>query len=101
MRNTLIEKMEYFANPLTCDECETNECNNTCPVHRYPINLIIAALLELLKAEPKRGRWIIGDNGEWACSECKYEPVVFENTPFCANCGARMRDVKKKEEADT
>ena len=47
--------------------------------------------------EPKRGRWIIGDNGEWACSECGYEPVVFENTPFCANCSARMCDAKKKE----
>ena len=53
--------------------------------------------LALLKDEPKRGRWVIGDNGEWACSECGYEPVVFENTPFCANCSARMCDAKKKE----
>ena len=48
--------------------------------------------LALLKAEPKRGSWIISDNGEWACSECGFEPTVYEGTPFCPNCGAKMGD---------
>ena len=46
--------------------------------------------IALLKAEPKRGSWIISDNGEWACSECGFEPTVYEGTPFCPNCGAKM-----------
>ena len=29
-------------------------------------------------------------NKEWHCSNCKFEPQVFENTNFCPNCGAVM-----------
>lgn len=29
-------------------------------------------------------------NKEWHCSNCKFEPQVFENTNLCPNCGAVM-----------
>lgn len=29
-------------------------------------------------------------DGEWYCSACGYEPLVFENAPYCAWCGAQM-----------
>ena len=49
--------------------------------------------LALLKEEPKHGHWFVNsehDRCEWACSECGYEPTVFEYTPYCPNCGAMM-----------
>jgi rubrerythrin len=38
----------------------------------------------------KHGRWTTENSFEWHCSECGYEPLVFENTPYCPNCGAKM-----------
>ena len=29
-------------------------------------------------------------DGEWYCSACDYEPVVFMDSTFCPNCGAKM-----------
>jgi hypothetical protein len=29
-------------------------------------------------------------DGEWYCSACEYEPVVFIDTAFCPNCAAKM-----------
>lgn len=29
-------------------------------------------------------------DGEWYCSACEYEPVVFMDSKFCPNCGAKM-----------
>ena len=29
-------------------------------------------------------------DGEWYCSACEYEPVVFMDSAFCPNCGAKM-----------
>lgn len=31
-------------------------------------------------------------DGEWYCSACEYEPVVFMDSSYCPNCGAKMRD---------
>lgn len=49
--------------------------------------------LELLK-EQKTGQWTTKrtqeHDGEWYCDQCGYEPIVFENTPYCPSCGARM-----------
>ena len=48
-----------------------------------------------IEAEPvRRGKWTthrtLTHDGEWYCSACDYEPTVFENTPYCPNCGAKM-----------
>ena len=32
-------------------------------------------------------------DGEWYCSECEYEPVVFMDSAFCPNCGAKMDEM--------
>jgi len=29
-------------------------------------------------------------DGEWYCSACEYEPVVFMDSEYCPNCGAKM-----------
>lgn len=42
-----------------------------------------------------RGEWTTkrtkDHDGEWYCSVCGYEPMVFENTPYCPECGSKMR----------
>ena len=45
------------------------------------------------------GIWTTENSFEWHCSECEYEPLVFENTPYCPNCGARM-NLENKHETD-
>lgn len=49
------------------------------------------------KPERKRGKWIRKPNiyGVAYCSECDYE-LHTNNTNFCPNCGADMRDNKKE-----
>ena len=40
------------------------------------------------------GRWTTKrtwqHDGEWYCSVCDYEPIVFMKSNYCPNCGARM-----------
>jgi len=40
------------------------------------------------------GRWTTKrtwkHDGEWYCSVCDYEPIVFMESNYCPNCGARM-----------
>lgn len=40
------------------------------------------------------GRWTTKrtweHDGEWYCSVCEYEPVVFMESNYCPNCGAKM-----------
>ena len=46
-----------------------------------------------IDAEPVRhGKWIDGDPINWECSECGYLVMRYNNTPFCPNCGANMRE---------
>lgn len=57
---------------------------------------VLKEILALLKEqEQKTGHWTtkrtLQHDGEWYCNQCEYEPTVFENTPFCPNCGAKMR----------
>ena len=46
------------------------------------------------KDAERRGRWTtertMEHDGEWYCSVCGYEPIVYEATNYCPNCGARM-----------
>lgn len=45
-----------------------------------------------LEPERKRGRWEdCGVNG-WRCSNCRYGVSRYNNTAFCPNCGADMRE---------
>lgn len=29
-------------------------------------------------------------DGEWYCSACEYEPIVFMESNYCPHCGAKM-----------
>lgn len=64
----------------------------------------VSDALALLKAEPKRGRWLTCEDGwgdeHYQCSECGCEWCLNDGTPkengmnYCPHCGAKM-------EADT
>ena len=64
--------------PVGCNECR-----------REAADIAINAL-----KEQKTGHWTtkrtLQHDGEWYCDQCEYEPTVFEDTPFCPNCGAKM-----------
>ena len=82
-RDEVIKALECHLKTTRCKGCpyiEERECE---------VKLCDDAI-DMLKAEPKRGRWIINADGEWECSECGCEPLVYEGTPFCPNCGAIM-----------
>lgn len=42
--------------------------------------------------ERKRGKWIAMGGGDWKCSCCNYTVSPWNNTQFCPNCGADMRE---------
>lgn len=37
-------------------------------------------------------------DGEWYCSACEYEPVVFVDSAYCPNCGAKMDGERRESE---
>ena len=54
---------------------------------------ILEAIAELPPAEPKRGKWVDdGDPLMLTCGNCGYAVMRYNNTPFCPNCGADMRE---------
>ena len=54
---------------------------------------ILEAIAELPSAEPKRGKWVDdGDPLMLTCGNCGYAVMRYNNTPFCPNCGADMRE---------
>ena len=48
---------------------------------------------EILKEN--KGEWINGDETRWKCSVCHYGVLDWNNTPFCPNCGADMKEVSE------
>ena len=54
-------------------------------------------------APVKHGRWTTKrtwqHDGEWYCSVCDYEPIVFMESNYCPECGAKM-DGEKSGEAE-
>lgn len=46
--------------------------------------------------EPRKGHWVTKPNvfGAAYCSECDFE-LKIDNTNFCPNCGADMREVEE------
>lgn len=76
-----------------CEACpeydhEHHNCPKWCGVIRNTV--------EELKAERRRGKWIVQD-GKVVCSEC-FEPHI--ETHFCPNCGADMREERHAEDHD-
>lgn len=52
--------------------------------------------LEALEQEPRKGYWVTRPHvfGVTYCSECGFE-LKINNTNFCPNCGADMREVEE------
>ena len=53
---------------------------------------------ELPSAQPERmrGKWIDdGDPFMWECGCCGYRVKRYNNTRYCPNCGADMREVSE------
>ena len=78
-----------------------DKCSTDCPywdnnaTARDCTKELAKDVLTLLKEqEQKTGHWTtkrtLQHDGEWYCDQCEYEPTVFEDTPFCPNCGAKM-----------
>ena len=105
MRDRVIAALENCTDAEKCKDCPWAPCEEfDYPHSDYPDDLIKKAL-ELLKAEPKRGKWQPNPyDRNWSfCSVCGAgtELVVYEdggtkfyNYGFCPWCGAKM-------EADT
>ena len=79
-----------------CDDCKRDK-KWDCDRQMYSARDICEWLDDApaVDAEPvKRGRWTthrtMQHDGEWYCDQCDYEPIVFENTLYCPNCGAKM-----------
>ena len=59
---------------------------------------IIKRFEQLPSAQPerKRGKWIDdGDPFMWECGCCGYRVKRYNNTRYCPNCGADMREVSE------
>lgn len=96
-RDRVIKALENCTDAEKCQDCPWAPCEEfDYPHSDYPDDLIKAAL-DLLKAEPKRGRWI-GQEPHKKCSVCNMQATfdvamrVCATTPFCPWCGSRMED---------
>lgn len=58
---------------------------------------VIRHLKGLPSVQPKAkvGHWIDGDRTRWECSNCGYGVLDWNNTPYCPNCGAKMKGEPK------
>lgn len=78
------EKVIKKAERIMCSTVDRDMIDSFCED-------VIAVLKE---QEQKTGHWTtkrtLQHDGEWYCDQCEYEPTVFEDTPFCPNCGAKM-----------
>ena len=58
------------------------------------VKALISVLPAVDAAPVVHARWTTertwAHDGEWYCSACEYEPVVFMDSAFCPNCGAKM-----------
>lgn len=76
-----------------CTDCkEYDHERHCCP--RF--NQVIWTTLQEVQ-ERKKGKWILKPNiyGVAYCSECDYE-LHTDNTNYCPNCGADMRERKEE-----
>ena len=67
-----------------CQSCETQDCIATIEQQVPAVDAVPVV----------HGRWTtertLKHDGEWYCSVCEYEPIVFIVSNYCPNCGAIM-----------
>ena len=86
-RDEVINGLERCMGKISCNGCPLECAEGDCAL------TLLSDALALLKAEPKRGRWIIEDS-RFArqmvlCSECG-NGSFRGLTRYCPNCGTRM-----------
>lgn len=95
-REKVIKGLECHVNGHPHTRCHKCPYWGTSPHGSSECNVLAADALALLKAQEPvlYGHWTTKrtelHDGEWYCSNCDMEPSVFEETPFCPYCGARM-----------
>ncbi len=93
--SVVINGMEM---PINCTRCpcsddETRFCNAAkkyIPMYGKPEFCPLATI-----EERKTGKWRPFGLGDWQCSECN--AYVYDVTPYCPNCGARMDESSPME----
>lgn len=91
----LIDKnaaLESVCHNCCCDPEECKRDDSYCTDYM--------SILNLPTIEVKHGRWVQKEfwpnGGTWKCSECGYQVMFIEDTPYakamnyCPNCGAKM-----------
>ena len=64
--------------------------------HAFEIAASYVYNLSAAQPERKRGKWIDdGDPFMWECGCCGYRVKRYNNTRYCPNCGAEMREVSE------
>lgn len=60
--------------------------------------MLILSVKQIDAAQPerRRGKWLDdGDPFMWVCDACGYRVKRYNNTRYCPNCGADMREVSE------
>lgn len=91
-RENALHCLKVMVGEEVCEECElygttgTDHCEADC----------VRVAIEALKQEPRKGHWITKPHvyGVAFCSECGFE-LRIDNTNFCPNCRADMREGKE------
>ena len=93
MRLYTADTIKEQLHKLICQDCEESDVCSICDYRELIDEILDASTVE---AEPvKYGKWLDADDGIGCiCSRCGHD--VWEDTPFCPNCGARM-DKRRKE----
>ena len=96
-RTKMEKKMEETINrqaaidAISCDITITGRRN--AEIVAETIGTFVDRIKALPPAEPKRGKWVDdGDPLMLTCGNCGYAVMRYNNTPFCPNCGADMRE---------
>lgn len=70
-----------------------NELRCGAVINQCGLEAAYEVIEDLPSAEPKRGKWVDdGDPLMLTCGNCGYAVMRYNNTPFCPNCGADMRE---------
>ena len=77
-----------------------NKCEKAIEIKPY-LESGLNAAISIAYSQPTadvrenvHGEWIAEGGGFWKCNQCGYGVEPYNNTPFCPNCGADLREEK-------
>ena len=100
MKNDLISRsaaIEAIEKHIRTAE-EPYQLTDADKVMNHAFEIAASCVYNLSAAQPerKRGKWIDdGDPFMWECGCCGYRVKRYNNTRYCPNCGAEMREVSE------